>query len=117
MNIYARLAQALSPVGLPVFRRLWRPSKEYPTLPARYIILLQLNHRPELGGDDRDTVFTHYLRVDVYGDRAMDAEVEAARAALNAAGFSVGEDTDLTDIPAQDYHTSISVRYYDFGGG
>lgn len=117
MNIYHRVKLALAPVGLPVFRGYWKPTKEYPELPSMYIVVLRLIRRPELGADDHDVAFGHYLRVDVYGNRAVDAEVDAARAALDAAGFCVGEDRELTDEQAQDYHTSISVIFYVYEEG
>ena len=113
MTIYERIEAALSATGLPVFLGGWVTSGDYPTMPTLYIAYRRLVSVPELGADDKPRLIAHYIRADVYANRDPTTEVDAARAALEGAGFLPGNERDLDDVEIDLYHTAIDAVYYE----
>lgn len=113
MTINERVGGALSGAGIPAFPIVWRPTTAYPNEPNLYATYQRIVSVPEVGADDKPRMEAHYVRVTIHGDQDPTDTVDAAKAALVAAGLLIREERDDSDVDADEYYIVLSAVYYE----
>ncbi len=113
MTIYQRTCETIEGAGVAAYYLVAKPTVRRPVVPETYAVYTRILTNSPVGGDNRDLVNAHYVRVDIYSPSDPTLATKAVRAALIGAGYMIRDERDLTDAEPDGYHIELSTVYYE----